>query len=146
MDLKRLKDLFSQYKTAERVFGEFRTFCQAVYGQKPIDLLLSNEAIPLKPEKEGLAAKEVVLSVIKQLEKTVFASQDVIQECNKLGHHYTLGTIYRTLNKLGREQKLTKIPVSRGGKRAVDWKKIEIQPEAVSQGKGEESPRGRLQR
>jgi hypothetical protein len=144
MDLKRLRDLFSQYKTAERVFEEFRTFCRAVYGQKAIDLLLSNETIPLKPEKEGLAAKEVILSVIKQIEKPVFASQDIIQECNKLGHRYTLGTIYRTLNKLGKEQKLIKVPVSRGGKRAVDWKKIETQPASISKGNDEELRKPRL--
>ena len=146
IDLKRLKDLYSQYKTAERVFVEFRTFCRAVYGQKTIDLLLSNETIPMKTEKEGLSAKEVILSVIEQIEKRVFSSQDVIQGCLKLGHHYNLGTIYRTLNNFGGDQKLIKKPVSRGGKRAVDWEKPEVQPESISQEKGEESPRGRLQR
>ena len=146
MDLRRLRDLFSQYKTAERNFVEFRSFCQAVYGKRAIDLLLSNETKPLKPEKEGLSAKEVILSVIEQIEKPVFSSQDVIQGCLKLGYRYTLGTIYRTLNKFEREQKLIKIPVSRDGKRAVDWRKTEIQPESISQEKGEESPRHRLQR
>lgn len=129
MDLKRLRDLFSHYQKAERMFEQFKTFCQGAYGQKIVDTLLvangqqSIERIMLKSEREGISADQVILRIINKIEKPVFSSQEVIQMCNELGHQYNMGTIYRTLNKLGREERLSKIRTTRNGKRAVDWKK-----------------------
>ena len=132
MDLKRLRDLLYQYETAERTFLEFRNFCQKVYGKKAIDFLGSKNPLVLEA-KEERPPDEVVFSAIKQIGKPVFATQDIIQMCANWGHDYNVATIYRALNKLAKEQKLSKNQVIRGGRRAIDWK-IEIQLEAVSQG------------
>ena len=144
MDLRRLRDLFSQYQQAERMFQQFSAFCKGAYGQKTVDSLLaantqqSIETKMLKFEKEGLSANQIILDIINKIEKPIFSSQEVIQMCDESGHHYNVGTIYRVLNKLGRDEKLKKIRVSRGGKRAVDWKKINIQPQLIPQWTDEE--------
>jgi hypothetical protein len=137
MDLKRLRDLYSQYQQAERMFQQFNAFCKGAYGQKAVDSLLTantqqyNETKMSRLEKEGLSANQIILDIINKIEKPIFSSKEIIQRCDESGHHYNVGTIYRVLNKLGRDEKLNKIRVSRGGKRAVDWKKINIQPQLI---------------
>lgn len=145
MDLKRLRDLFFQYQQAERMFQQFNAFCKGAYGQKTVDSLLiantqqSNERKMLRLEKESLSANQIIFDIITdEIKEPVFSSQEVIQRCDESGHHYNVGTIYRVLNKLGREDKLKKIRVSRRGKRAVDWRKINIQPKLIPQGTNEE--------
>jgi Fe2+ or Zn2+ uptake regulation protein len=98
----------------------------------------------LKPGRhKGPSINQVVLSIINKIESPVFSSKEIIQKCSELGYHYNLGTIYRALNKLGREQRLKKLHLSRDGKRAVDWKKINIQPLLISENKeGEQKEKG----
>lgn len=125
MDLRRLKDLFSQYKQAQLMFDQFSAFCRGAYGEKVVESILATEEKKSKTRKEGLSANQVITDLITKIEESVFSSQEIINKCNEAGHPYNLGTIYKVLNKLADEQKLRKIPVSRSGKRAVDWEKVQ---------------------
>ena len=126
-DLKRLRDLFLQHQKAERMFEQFKAFCQNAYGQRIVDSLLALNPQPESriEEAEGPTANQLVLQIVNKIDKPIFSSQEVIQMCNEGGHHYNPGTIYRALNKLGREGKLEKVTMSRRGKRAIDWKKTQ---------------------
>ena len=144
-DLSRLRDFHSQFQKAEKVFQFHRAFCQELYGKDAVRLAIdtrqpieSNDK-KIKPgRRQGPSANHIILHMVNKIEKPVFSSQEIIQMCRESGHPLNIGTIYRALNKLGREQKLKKIILSRAGKRAVDWKKINIQPLLISQNNDEE--------
>lgn len=145
IDLNRLRDFYSQFQKAEKVFQSHRAFCQELYGKDAVRLAIDTQQ-PIEPNdkkikpgrREGPSANQVILQMINKIEESVFPSQEIIQMCSESGHSYNVGTIYRALNKLGREGKLKKINRSRDGKRAVDWKKINIQPLLIFQNKEEE--------
>jgi hypothetical protein len=133
IDLTRLRDFYFQFQKAEKVFQFHKAFCQEVYGKDAVRLAIdTRQPIELndkrmKPgRREGPSANQTILQMINKIEKPVFSSQEIIQMCKESGHRYDVGTIYRTLNKLSKEEKLKKIKLSRGGKRAVDWRKINI--------------------
>ncbi len=132
-DLNRLRDFYSHFQKAEKVFQYHKAFCQELYGKDAVRLAIDTQQPigssdkRIKPgRREGPSASEVIFQMINKIEKPVFSSQEIIQKCRELGHHYDVGTIYRTLNKLSKEEKLKKILGKRAGKRAVDWKKINI--------------------
>lgn len=145
-DLSRLRDFHSQFQKAEKVFQFHRAFCQELYGKDAVRLAIdtqqpigSNDK-KIKPgRRQGPSANQIILHMVNKIEKSVFSSQEIIQMCSESGHHLNMGTIYRALNKLGIEQKLKKIILSRAGKRAVDWKKINIQPLLISQNNDEQT-------
>lgn len=144
-DLRRLRDFYSQLQKAEKIFLFHRSFCQELYGKDAVRLAIDTQQPiessdrKIKPgRRQGPSANQIILQLINRIEKSIFSSQEIIQLCKESGHNYDLGTIYRVLNKLSKEQKLKKIKLSRAGKRAVDWKKINIQPLLISQNKEEE--------
>jgi hypothetical protein len=132
-DLTRLRDFYSQFQKAEKVFQFHKAFCQELYGKDAVRLAIDTRQPighndkKMKPgRREGPSADQVILQIISKIEKPVVSSKEIIQMCNESEHHYDVGTIYRTLNKLAKQEKLKKIKLSRDGKRAVDWRKINI--------------------
>lgn len=133
IDLKRLRDFYFQFQKAEKVFQFHRAFCQELYGKDAVRLTIDTQQ-PIEPNDkkikpgrhQGPSANQIILQMINKIEKPVFSSQEIIQICKESEYRYDVGTIYRALNKLSKEEKLKKIKLSRGGKRAVDWRKINI--------------------